>query len=310
MQMALKLSIESVEILDAIARKGSFAAAADSLYKVPSALTYQMQKLEREIGVTLFNRSGHRTTLTEAGEALLKEGRNLLEMAREIEAHVKRVATGIETNLIIAVTDLLSVESIYPIVHTFYQQGFGTRIKITQEVFGAWDAIATKRADIAIGAPGDMPTGGGYATKLLGNAQMAFVVAPNHPLAQLPEPLQEQDIIKYRVVAAADSSRNLPPRTAGILTGQDVLTVPNMQSKINAQLAGLGVGHLPCAVAEHYASLGQLVIKQLAPHKPSIPLYLAWRQQPQNSMGQAQSWFLKALSQTTVEQLQLQKNGT
>ena len=38
--MTLKISIEALEVIDAIARKGSFAAAAESLFHVPSALTY------------------------------------------------------------------------------------------------------------------------------------------------------------------------------------------------------------------------------------------------------------------------------
>ena len=51
--------------------------------------------------------------------------------------------------------------------------------------------------------------------------------------------------MKYRSIAAADSSRNLPPRTSGMLSGQDVLSVPDMYWKIALQRAGLGVGHLP-----------------------------------------------------------------
>ena len=65
--MSIKLSLESLEVLDAIARKGSFAAAAESLFRVPSALTYTVRRLEEDLGVSLFNRSGHRAELTEAG---------------------------------------------------------------------------------------------------------------------------------------------------------------------------------------------------------------------------------------------------
>ena len=82
--MSLKLSIEALEVIDAIARKGSFAAAAEALYRVPSALTYTVQKLESDLGVQLFDRSGHRATLTEAGAELLKEGRYLLEAAHAL----------------------------------------------------------------------------------------------------------------------------------------------------------------------------------------------------------------------------------
>jgi hypothetical protein len=57
---ATKLSLDALLVLDAIARKGSFAAAAEELHRVPSAITYTVQKLEQDLDVQLFDRSGHR----------------------------------------------------------------------------------------------------------------------------------------------------------------------------------------------------------------------------------------------------------
>ena len=96
---------------------------------------------------------------------------------------------------------------------------------------GAWDALASNRADLVVGAPGEGPAGGGYSTRPLGTVQWQFMVAPTHPLASAPEPIPPEEIRKHRSVTAADSSRSLPPRTAGLLSGQDVLTVPDMRSK-------------------------------------------------------------------------------
>ena len=298
--MSLNISIEALEIIDAIDRKGSFAAAAASLFRVPSALTYSVKKLEQDLGVTLFNRNGHRATLTEAGVALLKEGRQLLNATLALESRVKRIANGIETDINIAISDLFSIEPILSIFAIFYAQDFGTRIKLSREVFGGnWDALLSGRADISIGAPGDAPPGGGYATKLLGHLDFVFAVAPHHPLAQLPEPLNNQEIISYRAVAAADSSRHLAPRTSGILSGQDVLTVPDMRSKVSAQIAGLGVGFIPKQLALQHQD--KLVIKAVAESKPIGPTFLAWRNDAE--IGKAQQWLLKQLTQLSLEDL-------
>ncbi|HEY0268743.1 MAG TPA: LysR family transcriptional regulator [Methyloradius sp.] len=298
--MNIKLSLEALEVLDAIDRKGSFAAAAESLYRVPSAITYTVRQLEEDLGVILFDRSGHRAKLTDAGNELLREGRFLLRAADELQARVKRVATGIETDISIAVTDLFRVEAFYPTLEKFYQQGFGTRIKLIREVFGgAWDALTTGRADIAIGAPDDGPSGGGYSTSLIGHLDFSFAVAKNHPLASLPEPLTNQQIMQFRAVSAADSSRNLPPRTSGILSGQDVLTLMDTESKLLAQIYGLGVGYLPKALAEKHAATGELIIKKVAEPKPSGNFHLAWH----TCNGKAQSWLIKELSKLTLEQL-------
>lgn len=300
--MSMKLSLESLEVLDAIARKGSFAAAAESLHRVPSAITYTVRKLEEDLGVALFNRSGHRAELTPAGTELLREGRHLLNAANELELRVKRVATGIETELTIAVTDLFNICALQPVLEKFYAQAFGTRLKITREVYGGcWDALLNHRADISIGAPGDAPTASGYSTKLIGELEFHYAVAPHHPLAQLPEPLQNADIMQYRSISAADSSRHLAPRTSGILSGQDVLTVPDIPTKVQMQIAGLGVGYLPKKLAEHYAAQGVLLIKKVTEQKTQTPCFLAWC----SNGGKAQQWLLKELQQLTLNDLLL-----
>ena len=298
--MSIKLSLDSLEVLDAIASKGSFAAAADSLFRVPSAVTYTVRKLEEDLGVSLFNRSGHRAELTEAGAELLREGRHLLIAATELECRVRRVASGVETELSIAISDLFDIKAIFPILDAFYAQNFGTRLKLLREVYGGgWDALVSGRADIALGVPGDGPSGGGYTTIPMGTLEFIYAVSKNHPLAKLAEPLQNLDIMKYRSISAADSSRNLAPRTSGILTGQDVLTVPDMQTKLQAQIAGLGVGYLPKKLAEQYIASGELVRKQVAEPRHEVTAFLAWR----SNGGKAQQWLLEQLQQLTLNEV-------
>ena len=298
--MSIKLSLDSLEVLDAIALKGSFAAAAESLFRVPSAVTYTVRKLEEDLGVSLFNRSGHRAELTEAGAELLREGRHLLIAATELECRVRRVASGVETELSIAISDLFDIKAIFPILDAFYAQNFGTRLKLLREVYGGgWDALVSGRADIALGVPGDGPSGGGYTTIPMGTLEFIYAVSKSHPLAKLAEPLQNLDIMKYRSISAADSSRNLAPRTSGILTGQDVLTVPDMQTKLQAQIAGLGVGYLPKKLAEQYIASGELVIKQVAEPRHEVTAFLAWR----SNGGKAQLWLLEQLQQLTLNEV-------
>ncbi len=130
-----------------------------------------------------------------------------------------------------------------------------------------------------------------------------FAVAPDHPLATLPEPLSASDIVLHRVVAAADSSRNLPPRTSGILSGQDILTVPDMQTKLQAQISGVAIGYLPKPLAQSAAARGKLLVKQVSEPKPVAPTFIAWRQQRPTEMGKAMQWLLKQFSALTLEQL-------
>ena len=279
----MQISLDALQILDAIDTRGSFAAAAAALHRVPSALTHAIRKLEDDHAVTLYVRQGRRAVLTPAGRLLLEEGRHLLGAAGELECRVKRIA----------IEAVLDLSALWPLLGDFYKQMSGTRLRLSTEVLGGgWDALATRRADLAIGAPGDMPPGGGYRTQVLGRSQPVFAVAPSHPLAKMREPILAAELLKHRAVVIADTSRQLLARTAGLLSGQDTLVVPDFAAKLAAQAAGLGVGHLPLPLAAPEIAAGRLVAKRTTEATPDLPLHIAWRGDHE---GLALSWFLERL---------------
>jgi hypothetical protein len=65
-----KLTLEALEIVDAIDRGGSFTAAGEALHKVPSTISYTVSKIEDDLQVALFRRNGPRIEITEAGREL------------------------------------------------------------------------------------------------------------------------------------------------------------------------------------------------------------------------------------------------
>ena len=292
--MRPEINLEAILVLDAIARRGSFAGAAEELHRATSSVTYAIQKLEESLGVTLFDRRGHRAQLTSAGETMLREGRDLLTMADGVARNVKRIATGWESELRIAVGDLIPSARVLDLCEAFYRVAPDTRLRISAEVLGGtWDALVSGRADLVIGAPREGPPGGGYALHPLGEVEFVFVVAPHHPLAGETKPLSLDLIRKHRAVAAADSSRGLPPRTVGLLPGQNVLTVPDLDVKRVAQKRGLGVGYLPQHLIAGDIAAGHLVVKATEDGVSSRhTLYYAWRTRHQ---GKALAWFKEQL---------------
>lgn len=285
----MKLSLDALEVLDAIDRHGSFAAAAQALHRVPSALTYSVQKLEQDLDVLLFDRRGHRAVLTEAGRELLHEGRLLLAAAGRLEQRVRQVARGWEAELVIAVNDALPLQPLLALLARFYQDHRDTRIRLHRELLtGVWDALADGRADLAVGVAGDPPPGGGFRLTRMGGLAMVYAMAPEHPLAALPGPLATEERARHRAVVAADSSRRLPARTVGLVGGQETLTVPDLAAKLAAQVAGLGIGFLPAWLAAAEVAAGRLVVKALAEEQPAEDLYLAWRA---SHRGKALDWF-------------------
>jgi DNA-binding transcriptional LysR family regulator len=300
----MNLTLESLRILDEIDRRGSFAAAASALDRVPSALTYTVRKLEEDLDVLLFDRRGHRARLTSAGEELLTQGRHLLQAAEALEQRVKRTAAGWEAELRIVVDSVIPFERMLPLLAAFDREQPGTRLRLSSEVLsGVWEALLTDRADLAIGAayggPDAMRMSSDFRTRLLGSIDWVFAVAPSHPLASAPDPLPAHLIPRHRAVVAGDTGRMLPGVTAGLLSGQDTLTVPSLQAKLAAQLAGLGCGHLPRVLAAPYVASGQLVEKQTVEAKPAGAAHVAWRS---SGRGKSLKWFLSRLSEADASQ--------
>jgi DNA-binding transcriptional LysR family regulator len=289
----MKLSLDGLLIIDAISRRGSFAAAAEELSRVPSTITYAVQKLEEDLGVQIFNRSGHRARLTDAGEELLREGRLILQAVVNLEDRAKSLAQGCEATFRIALDALLPCEPLLELAADFYNDFDSTDLRFTQEVLGGtWDALASQRADLVVGASGEGPGESGYQTRLIGKIEFAAVVAPDHPLARHRSPIESAVWRQYRAVAIGDTSQRLEPRTVGLFLGQKTLTVPHLQAKLSAQLKGLGVGYFPrCFIAPHLAA-GTLVEVQLENPRSPEHFYLAW---DGRSRGKALSWWITRL---------------
>ena len=309
------LTPEALSMMDTIARTGSFAAAAREMGRVPSALTYSVRQLEDALDVLLFDRSSRQAVLTSAGQELLVEGRRLLQELDAVANRVRRIATGWESELTIAVDDALARRALFDLMEAFYAEridGGGpppTRLKLRVEVLaGTWEALLSGQADIAIGVPARIPNAA-IQSEPLGPLEFAFCVAPHHPLATAPEPLTAAQIAEHRIIAVADSARQLAPMTIGVLPGPDVLTLPSLASKVEGLLRGLGCGSVPRPMACRHIEAGRLVHKTTYEGQRTGTMNYAWRDTG-HAPGKALAWWLERLrSETTRKALLEQHEG-
>jgi DNA-binding transcriptional LysR family regulator len=289
-----RLTLDGLEVLDAIDRSGSFSGAAQLLNKVPSTISYTVAKLEEDLSVKVYRRNGPRIDITEAGQELLREGRLLLEAAADLECRVQRVASGWESSLAIAVDTLIPVEALAPHVSAFFKVADATRLRFDEEALtGAWESLLDTRTDLAIVA-GPGPAGGGYLAREVARIEFWFCVAPFHPLASGKEPLSEAQIRAHTGVVVADSARRLPTRSLGLLSGQRTITVPTLRAKLALQAEGIGVGYLPSVCAQDAVDAGWLLRKRLVGERPADTLSIAWRIDAQ---GKALQWWVERLAE-------------
>ncbi|WP_448547885.1 LysR substrate-binding domain-containing protein [Thalassotalea fusca] len=272
------ISLEALIVLDAIEHRGSFAAAAEELNKVPSALSYIIQKLEEQLGISVFIRQGRRSVLTPAGRHLLNEGRKVLNAVEQIGNQTQTIANGWEPKINIAIDSIVDISQIFEKLSIFLNEYPSIELHLHEEVMkGTWEALVDDRVDLVIGAPAPAPNHQGLSIRHFDKIDNTLVAAPSHQLTKSNKAITAELLKQYRTIVVRDSVRFDVARSANVIEQSSHLYVQSVEQKIKAIMANLGIGFLPRSRIEHELTTGKLV--ELPNNMPVInnELLIAWK---------------------------------
>ena len=181
------------------ARLGSVSRAAEALYVSQPAVTQQLQALERELGVRLFERSGRRLVPTREGETLYELARPLVEgidglggafreRLRGLDAGELHVAAGSSTILYLLPRIVEAFRAAQPDVRLILHNVTGA---------GGLDLLRSDEVDLAVGSMLDVPADLDYAPVYRFDPML--IAPPDHPLARKRE-LDLQDLSPYGLI--------------------------------------------------------------------------------------------------------------
>ena len=236
-------TLEQLSVLTAVADTGSFSGAAAKLRRGQSVISYTIANLEMQLGVALFDRTGRRPTLTQAGRAILEDARRVGLMIDSLRARAGTLRQGFEAEVSLAVDVLYSVTALTCILRDFAEAFPSVSLRLRMEAVGGvaqlvLEGICTLGLS---GWPGLHPDQ--LERRPAGAITLVPVAAPSHPLAALAT-VTRAVARDHTQLVLSDASRLTEGQDFGVLALK-TWRLGDLGAKHALLLAGLGWGNMP-----------------------------------------------------------------
>ena len=253
------------------ARLGSVSRAAEALYVSQPAITLQLQALERELGVKLFERSGRRLVPSREGQLLYDLAKPLVEGLDGLDAAFREQVRGLDAGELNVAAGSSTILYLLPgIVEAFRERQPDVRLTLHNVTgAGGLDLLRSDAVDLAVGSMLDVPADLSYAPVY--RFEPMLITPLDHPLANKRD-LKLEDLSPYGLI--------LPPKR---LTTYRLVDLVFQQNRVPYTVAlevggwevikqyvamGLGVS-IVTAICLTEADRTRLAVRSLARYFPS-----------------------------------------
>ncbi len=262
----LPFTLDQLRILKAIAEQGSFKKAADILFVTQPAVSLQIQNLEKQLEITIFDRGGRKALLTEAGQLLLEYCERILRQCDEACKAVEDLNSLKGGTLIIGASQTTGTYLMPRMIGLFRQKypDVCVQLQVHSTRRTGW-SVANGQIDLAI-IGGQLPSElqdlleiTPYATD-----ELALVLPMNHRFAKEKE-LSTEDLYKLNFVTL-DSQSTTRKVVDELLknSGLDIqrlkieMELNSLEAIKNAVQSGLGAAFLPLVSIERELASGTI----------------------------------------------------
>jgi LysR family transcriptional regulator, regulator of the ytmI operon len=289
------MDLRHLHTFKTIVEAGSFVQAAEKLQYAQSTITLQIQQLEEELGVELFNRTLRKIRLTPAGHTLLTHAHHVLNQIAQMRQDMADLASG--------ESGYLRVGMIEPVAHLYLidvLRAFRVhypRIRLTIEVLSTirtHEQLVAEQIDLGISTP--PPTHMGLIFEPLLADGMVLLLPGDHLLQERPHialsDLRDECLLlthppcAYRTAIEQAFMAHGFPLTTSIEIG-------SLEVIKQAVAVGLGIALLPQLSCRHIPP--GTIVRTVEAWSLSLPFGLLTREAPlpQDKAAQAFRSFLK-----------------
>ncbi|GFZ75823.1 LysR family transcriptional regulator [Pseudohongiella nitratireducens] len=257
-----RITLDQWAAFQAVVEEGSFAGAAERLNKSQSSISYAVAKLNEQLPAPVLQLQGRKAVLTDEGHVMYRRATLLLNQAGETEDVANMIASGLESEVTLAVDGLMEPTTLVPVLEQFSQDFPSTRLRILEtQLSGTVEMLLEKKADLVIG--GQVPVG--YLGTPVDSCRMIPVAHPEHPLfnRENGDAINDYELRSWRQIVLRDTGirRN---QDAGWLGSEQRWTVSHFSTAVKVLKAGLGFAFLPQSWIEEELNHGLLKMLPLA----------------------------------------------
>ncbi|ELR97439.1 LysR family transcriptional regulator [Gloeocapsa sp. PCC 73106] len=254
----IPFTIDQLRILLAIATEGSFKRAADSLYVSQPAVSLQIQNLEKQLDVPLFDRGGRKAQLTEAGKLLLTYGEKIISLCQETCSAIEDLQNLQGGTLSVGASQTTGTYLLPRMIGLFRQKypRVGVQLQVHSTRRTSW-AVANGQVDLAI-VGGEVPPELQDILTIIPYCEdeLALILPPNHPLASGGK-IHKEDLYDLHFIAL-DSQSTIRKVIDQVLSRYDINTkrlkiemeLNSIEAIKNAVQSGLGVAFVSVTAIE------------------------------------------------------------
>ena len=276
-------SLEQIRVFVAVVAHGGFAAAGRELGRAQSAITYSIRALEEATGLLLFDRTGYRPVLTDAGRNLLPRARRLLADVEDMQRQAGAFAEGVEASIGLIVDPFVPLAPVARALRELQRLHPSVQVRLRIETRSNppqyLQGTAPQLGLVAV--PLGSPPGTDYEARSWRTVDLVAVAAVDHPLAALPSPIPAEATRGHMQVVWTPA--DAPPESpdAGVHS-LDRWYVTDWHAKLALICEGAGWGSLPSHLAQPAIDAGRLKRLEMqnwegSDRMPSIPLAIIRR---------------------------------
>ena len=251
------LTVQQLQCFNTVIAEGSYERAAVRLGRTHPTVFAAIKNLEAQLGVALFDRTGYRASLTEAGRALHTSVRSVLAELRTLCDRADRLAAGEESSLTVIVGDLCPLPQTLGLLRRFFENSPATQLDLHFEALGGpAERLADGSADLILHYIDKTDPNLEFIDML--EVRLLPVVADGFLRFPITNSITPEQMRTYVQCVIRDSARRSPSESYHLVEGARHWTVSDQSMKRELIVQGMGWGHMPLFMVEDELADGRL----------------------------------------------------